>query len=100
MAEETANPEHPGVTSTKAAKEIVDQTSYSDIIRGPQFDSDLDPNVHGIEVLTDGNVQILTEQGNNRTIPFVTGRIYPIKVQEIVSNNTALSRDDILVYIS
>jgi len=98
MAEETANPEHPGVTSTKADKELIGQTSYSDVVVEPDVDTGFDPHYHGIEVLSGGDVKVQTGAGQEVTLALTAGRIYPIEIQKIVSSGTTVSRSDIWLY--
>jgi len=98
MAEETANPEHPGVTSTKADKELIGQTSYSDVVVGPQFDQGFDPHYHAIEVISDGDVEVQTGAGQQLVLPLVAGRIYPIEVQKVVASGTNVPQGDIWLY--
>ena len=91
------SPEHPTVTGNKASRELIGQTSYSDVQKGPTLDNTFDPPFHGIEVLTDGNVQLETKAGQ-RTLPLSTGRVYPIEIHQVLSTNTTVNASDIMLY--
>lgn len=98
MAEEGQTAQHPVVEAQNANKTIVDQTSYSDVVVGPQLDQGFDPHYHGIEVKNDGDVRVQTGSGNERTLALVAGRIYPVEIQKVVSQNTTVPQDEIWVY--
>lgn len=90
-------PTHPIVQSRKADDEIIFQTSYSDVISGPTFDTEFEPIFDAIEVISGGIVEIVTAE-TNRKIPMSTGRIYPIEIHEIRASNTGVNAADILLY--
>lgn len=90
-------PQHPKTTGQKAGKELIGQTSYSDVNKQPTLDNEFDEPYHGIEVLTDGNVQLETP-GGQRTIPLETSRIYPIEILQVLSANTTVGASDIMLY--
>lgn len=95
MANET--PRHPVTNMSEGARELIGQTSYSDVIKQPTLDSGFSTPFHGIEVLTDGNVELETANGQ-RVIPLETGRIYPIEIHQVLSGNTTIGATDILLY--
>lgn len=91
------SPQHPTTTGQKADKELIGQTSYSDVNRQPTLDDTFETPYHGIEVLTDGNVQLQTAEGQ-RTLPLETSRIYPIEIHQVLSSNTTVGASDIMLY--
>jgi hypothetical protein len=95
MAGET--PTHPEVHKLEGSKELVAQTAYSHFVVGPALDNTFDPPYVGIEVTTDGNVEIVTADGTS-VLPAATGRIYPIEIHQLKSNNTAVNTSEIILY--
>lgn len=89
---------HPETRTNKGMSELIGQTSYSDVVKGPTLDKSFDSPYHGIEVLTDGNVQLETAE-NTRTLPLETSRVYPIEVHQILSANTTVGKADIMLYV-
>lgn len=94
------NPEHPSVTAIRANNEIAKQTTYDGFVRGPELNLDLDPPAQAFEVLTDGNIEVTTGRGNQKIFPASKGRIYPIKIIKLFSNNTTVSKSEIILYFA
>ncbi len=95
---ERANPRHPGVSDHRASEELIGQTSYSDVNVGPSFDVGFSENYDGIEVLSDGTVELQTGDGSQVELDLTAGRIYPIEIQKVVANNTSVAQSDIWLY--
>ena len=86
------------VTNRKGSEELTKQTSYSDVNIGPPFDTSFDTNYHAIEVLSDGDVEVVTGAGNTRKLALVKNRIYPIEIAEVVQSGTQVSQSEIYLY--
>lgn len=95
---ERANPRHPSVEQIQANRTIRSQTSYSDFIKGPNFDSTFSEAYDGIEVTTEGNVEVVTGEDNTRILPAKVNRIYPLEVKQIKSANTSISKSEIILW--
>ena len=97
-APERANPQHPRVSDGQANRTLISQTAYSDLIKGPSFDSPFSEAYDGLEVTTEGNVEIVTGQDNTRILPAKVNRIYPVTVKEIKATNTSISKSEIILW--
>jgi hypothetical protein len=78
---------------------VQDQSTYRTVVTGPSLETALDPVWDGFEVTTAGDVQVLTAANKLVTMPVQTGRIYPVAIKGIVSQDTTVSATDIIGYI-
>lgn len=95
---ERANPRHPATSRHRADEELIGQSSYSDVWVGPTFDTEFSVSYDGIEVLSDGTVEILTGAGNQVALDLIAKRIYPIEILEVFSGGTVVRQGDIWLY--
>jgi len=95
---ERPNPRHPATSRHRADEELIGQSSYSDVWVGPDFDTEFSVSYDGIEVLSDGTVEVQTGAGNQAALALVINRIYPIEIQKIISAGTLVAQSDIWLY--
>jgi len=95
---ERANPRHPATSRHRADEELIGQSSYSDVWVGPDFDTGFSTSYDGIEVLSDGKVEVQTGAGTEVILDLTAGRIYPIEIQKVLSSGTQVTKKDIWLY--
>ena len=95
---ERPNPRHPATSRHRADEELIGQSSYSDVWVGPDFDTEFPVSYDGIEVLSDGKVEVQTGVGNEVVLDLIASRIYPIEVQKVLSSGTLVLKKDIWLY--
>jgi hypothetical protein len=74
------------------------QSAYSHVATNPNFGDALDPPWDGFEVMTAGDVQVLTAANDLVTISAQTGRIYPVSIKGIIAASTTVAASDIVGY--